>query len=380
MKSLGCISRIFIACAIGLTVEFSIAAAAQSQDVLGVIADNDAVLVDGRTFTIISGKGKGDASIQIKTSGAHELGPGAIIFRVNRKLYIVDSPLLLRANAADRQTADVGVDETRVNRIRIEYEPPKNPKHQAVYERIRGRRVLETLQQMLGPFRLPVELTIKTMGCDGLINSWFSYDNSVPTVHMCYELLQDIIGAVPPDATPVLGIAPYDAVVGPFLFWSLHEVGHAAFHIFGVPLFGREEDAADQFSVFLMLQFGKDQAHRWVKGAVYAAHDFIKEFQQNPEVQKRLEKFASVHGLPEQRVFNGLCLAYGADPVLFADVVESGFLPKMRADHCEHEYETFRYAFRREILPHIDRRMAKAVLDATWFPEPRWPSSPPTTH
>jgi hypothetical protein len=380
MKSPGCISRIFIAGAIGLTVEFSIVAAALSQDVPGVIADNDAVLVDGRTFTILSGKIKGDASIQIKTSGARELGPGAIIFRVKRKLYIVDAPLLLRANAADRQTADVGVDEAQVNRIRIEYEPPKNPKHQAVYERIRGRRVLETLQQMLSPFRLPVELTIKTMGCDGLINSWFSYDNSVPTVHMCYELLQDIIGAVTPDATPVLGIAPYDAVVGPFLFWSLHEVGHAVFHIFRVPLFGREEDAADQFSVFLMLQFGKNQAHRWVEGAVYAAHDFIKEFQQNSEVQKRLEKFASVHGLPEQRVFNGLCLAYGADPVLFADVVESGFLPKMRADHCAHEYETFRDAFRREILPHIDRRMAKAVLDATWFPEPRSPSSPPTTH
>jgi hypothetical protein len=376
MKNLGCISRFILAGALGLTVEFWVLAAALSQDLPGVIADNDAVLVDGRTFTIISGKIKDDASIQIKTSGAQELGPGAIIFRLNRKLYIVDVPLLLRVNAADLQTTDVGVDEAHVNRIRIEYEPPKNPKHQAVYERIRGRRVLETLQQMLGPFRLPVELTIKTMGCDGLINSWFSYDNSVPTVHMCYELLQDIIGAVPPDFTPVLGIAPYDAVVGPFLFWSLHEVGHAVFHIFGVPLFGREEDAADQFSVFLMLQFGKDQAHRWVEGAVYAAHDFIKDFQQNPEVQKRLEKFASVHGLPEQRVFNGLCLAYGADPVLFADVVASGFLPKMRADHCEHEYETFRYAFRRKILPHIDWRMAKAVLNATWFPAP----SPSTAH
>jgi hypothetical protein len=154
--------------------------AARSQDVAGVIADNDAVLVDGRTFTIISGKIKGDASIQIKTSGAQELGPGAIVFRVDRKFYVVDAPLHLGANAADRQTAGVRVDEAQVNRIRVEYEPPKNPKHQAVYERIRGRRVLETLQQMLGPFQLPVELTIKTMGCDGMINSWFSYDNSVP--------------------------------------------------------------------------------------------------------------------------------------------------------------------------------------------------------
>jgi hypothetical protein len=176
---------------------------------------------------------------------------------------------------------------------------------------------------------------------------------------------------MPPEPTPVLGITPHDAVVGQFLFWSLHELGHAVFNIFEVPLLGREEDAADQFAVYLMLQFGKDQAHRWVEGAAYAAHRFLIDYQENPEVQKRLEKFSSVHGLPEQRFYNGLCMAYGADSTLFADVVESGFLPKMRADNCEHEYQTFAYAFKTQIRPHIDRQMAKAVLSMTWFPEPR---------
>jgi hypothetical protein len=83
-----------------------------------------------------------------------------------------------------------------------------------------------------------------------------------------------------------------------------------------------------------------------------------------------MEKFASVHGLPEQRVFNGLCLAYGSDPVLFADVLVSGLLPKTRAGNCEHEYQTFAFAFKSIIRPHIDREMARAVLNTTWFPEP----------
>jgi hypothetical protein len=41
---------------------------------------------------------------------------------------------------------------------------------------------------------------------------------------------------------------------------TFHEVGHAAFDLFNVPIFGHEEDAADNFATFLMLQFGKGQA------------------------------------------------------------------------------------------------------------------------
>ena len=35
----------------------------------------------------------------------------------------------------------------------------------------------------------------------------------------------------------------------------LHELGHALFHKYDIPLFGREEDAADQFAAYFMLQF-----------------------------------------------------------------------------------------------------------------------------
>jgi hypothetical protein len=71
-----------------------------------------------------------------------------------------------------------------------------------------------------------------------------------------------------------------------------------------------------------------------------------------------------------------LCMAYGADAALFADVVATGFLPIMRAENCENEYQTFEHAFKTEIRPHIDRQMAKAVLNMTWFPEqPSRPSA-----
>jgi hypothetical protein len=61
-------------------------------------------------------------------------------------------------------------------------------------------------------------------------------------------------------------------------------------------------------------------------------------------LKKRLEKYSSVHGLPEQRFYNLVCLAYGANPREFADVVENGYLPKDRADNSEYESQTFQSA------------------------------------
>src|SRR5271166_5584292 len=61
-----------------------------SQDVIGELANNEGIFVDGKTFKIARGKAKGDPSAQIAKMGAKEVGPGAIIFRYNDKLYMVE--------------------------------------------------------------------------------------------------------------------------------------------------------------------------------------------------------------------------------------------------------------------------------------------------
>ena len=140
------------------------------------------------------------------------------------------------------------------------------------------------------------------------------------------------------------------------------------FDLFQTPLFRREEDAADQFAVCVMLQFGQDRGRRLIAGAAYAANEVMKTFNQKSSVAKPLEKYSSVHGLPEQRFYNLVCWAYGADPKTFANVVEKGYLPQRRAGNCEYEYQTFKRAWTSEMSPHIDRQMARAVLDTTWLP------------
>src|SRR5690349_9671127 len=71
-------------------------------------------------------------------------------------------------------------DDARPDRIRIEYAPPRNADHQNLYELLKQRGALESLQRIFSPFRLPGDLTLRTVGCDGVSNAW--YQQSVVSV------------------------------------------------------------------------------------------------------------------------------------------------------------------------------------------------------
>jgi hypothetical protein len=55
------------------------------------ISDNDSIFVDGNSFRVVPGKGKGDASALIRSLGAQALGPGVVVFRSGDKLYMADA-------------------------------------------------------------------------------------------------------------------------------------------------------------------------------------------------------------------------------------------------------------------------------------------------
>jgi Putative metallopeptidase len=73
----------------------------------------------------------------------------------------------------------------------------------------------------------------------------------------------------------------------------------------------------------------------------------------DPEVTVPLVAFSDIHAAPAQRYFNLICLAYGAHPVLFAEVVDKNLLPKARARNCGREYHQVAFAFRETLRPHV---------------------------
>jgi Putative metallopeptidase len=337
-----------------LTVALATSAwtAARAQSTAG-IADKDSIFIDGKTFQIVPGKAHDDFAKRVEGMGAREIGPGAIIFRSGDKLYIAGAPI------------DMPALEPQKGPILITYEPIKNPEHQKIYEMVKERRTLETIKLLLSPFRIPVDLNIKTVGCDGVANAWFDQDGKNRTIRICYEYLKEVMDKLPKETTPE-GIEPHEALIGQLLFAVLHETGHAMFNIFEVPIFGHQEDAADQFATYIMLQFGGERAHRLIRGAAYSYKGFIKDLKDKPQVTMPLAAFSSDHGQPEERFYNLACTAYGYDPKIFAAMVEKDYLPQSRAKKCKFEYEDITYAMSQVIGPHVDKERAKKVLATVW--------------
>jgi len=251
--------------------------------------------------------------------------------------------------AAQAPAAPVG------NQIRIVYGEPKTPEHRIIYERLQKRRVLEDLQDFLSPLKLPKPLTIKTEAC-GVVNAYYSSG----AVTICYEYIA-WIHQVARKVTLSNEISLEDAVVGPFVDVLLHEVSHAIFDLLQIPLFGREEDAADQLAAFILLQFGNDVARRTITGAAMLFR------QMAADQQPGSADYAAVHGLPAQRFINVLCIAYGAQPQLFADYVKQGFLPVFRVGYCRWEYRQIAHAFKTLIGPHIDPVLQEKVRGREWL-------------
>src|SRR5262249_41734301 len=87
--------------------------------------------------------------------------------------------------------------EDRPNRMKFEYVPPTNPAHQHLYELVKRGRLLEKLQEVFSPLRLPIDLTLRTIGCDGVSNAWYHR----PDVSVCYEYLDEIYQTMPKETT-----------------------------------------------------------------------------------------------------------------------------------------------------------------------------------
>ena len=298
------------------------------------------------------------------------------MFSFGWKVTLAGALVFVAAIGPDRGLAQSNVSSAKIDHpswVSIIYDPPEDSAFQDLYDLLRERHALESIREILRPFRSPEALTIKTAECRE-VNAWYRREAFKPTVTVCYELLKHILGSLPNQDNPY-GLTPADAAVGQFFFATLHEVGHAIFDILDVPMFGHEEDAADNFATYIMLQFGEGQAHRLIGGAAWSWRAYLGDYKKNPVVPTRLSAFASNHGLPQERFYNLICLAFGADRIGFDDFAT--YLPSTRAPTCWREYGTLVRAFEKEITPHIDQEVARQVLHRNWLEALESGSVPP---
>jgi Putative metallopeptidase len=273
------------------------------------------------------------------------------------------------------------------DRVVIAYVEPADKFHRPLYDALKQHQALEKMRDVLARIRWPRTLRLELKGCNGDSNAW--YEDA--TITVCYEYLSDMWRAANSHRRTAY-ISREDAFMGPLVDTFLHESGHAMFDLLKVPLLGREEDAADQVAAYLVLQLPKEMKKKLILGGAYSYTSELKVRSARDLKRPRLGfgrhiTNADEHGTPAQRLYNLLCIAYGADKELFADVVKQGFLPAQRAEMCEDEYRQIDFAMRQLIGPHIDGglqalvpgRKTEAASNAA-TPPPAAPEGAPKAH
>ena len=248
--------------------------------------------------------------------------------------------------------------DARTDQVSIVYAEPTDARHFPIRQEMQDRGLLETVGALLNSFRLPRELAVEARGCNGREAAWYGFDRAV----FCYEYVELILRHSPKVATPG-GVQRADAIVGAILDTILHEAAHGIIEILDIPVLGREEDAADFFSIYLLLQFPAEDARRLIQGVAFTVGSEARE---DFEEVQRPQDFAGVHGMNAQRHFNVLCLAYGANPALFDNIVPPG-LPPWRARHCGGEWSLLQRAFSKVVLPHVDEAKLRAAIAQARF-------------
>ena len=245
--------------------------------------------------------------------------------------------------------------------VKVAYEQPSK-KYEQLYEALKSRQVLERLQRFLSPLRLPRDLTVRLAECGA---DTVAYAPSGP-VTICYEMVDKVVTITMQNTTDAN--EQILVIDGTFVQAVLHETAHAIFDLLQVPVWGREDDAADRLAALIMLQFGDQVALTTIVGTV-------KFFEYSKRAWTGAD-FADAGSPEAQRFYNFLCIAYGGDRITFAFLAPptgprpGNRLPTLtehRASRCAGEFEQVRHAFDLRIMPYVDPDLVIKVRASQWL-------------
>ncbi|EHY0995142.1 DUF4344 domain-containing metallopeptidase [Vibrio parahaemolyticus] len=220
--------------------------------------------------------------------------------------------------------------------IRIEYMPAETTHDKLAEQSIQSSDVnpiFVRLSQDYFPFRKP--LTLIYGGEDGPM-----YDPDTHTIHIPYTFYLESLNYFSNNQyEDRYGKSPKTGALDTLLHTLLHEAGHAYIEDQSIPVLGKEEDAVDNFSTILLIDYLDDGADM----AISAADMFAFESDDRPDYYD-FGEYIDEHSFDLQRYFSTLCLVYGSDPEQYKsllDEVEKDYL-RDRKDFCQYNYENIR--------------------------------------
>src|SRR5882724_11415139 len=137
--------------------------------------------------------------------------------------------------------------------------------------------------------------------------------------------------------------------LGNTLFALMHEMAHGLIADLGLPVLGREEDAADAFATISILAMKTEFTHRVLVNA--AKGWMISDRRSRDSGESAI--FYDAHGLDLQRAYNIICLMVGSDPDQFDDLATEANLPEDRRETCQGDYSNASWSWNKALEPYM---------------------------
>lgn len=198
-----------------------------------------------------------------------------------------------------------------------------SPENRSVNQVLKQNHILERVGASFQKiYQLDSTIQISTEQC-GQVNAFYYGRGKIA---LCLEMVSASIER----ARKVLSEPKKRALlVGSSLKVVLaHELGHALIDLLHLPVTGREEDVADQISLFTVLHLNAQEMA--VAGSLLVFND---EYEGT---------VGDTHSLDSQRRINMMCWAYGANPNRFAYLRSK--IPNYRVGNCSKEFRQLNFA------------------------------------
>ena len=151
------------------------------------------------------------------------------------------------------------------------------------------------------------------------------------------------------------GLSPKDRqglaefVAGNMLFALLHELGHAVVSEMGLPVLGKEEDAADSFAATRLIVAVSGFSDRVL---TEAAKGWFMTNRRDKKEGDPVPPY-DAHGLDLVRAYQIVCFMVGSDEDKFKNLADETKLPKDRQDSCARDYNKAANSWGLVLKPHL---------------------------
>jgi hypothetical protein len=227
--------------------------------------------------------------------------------------------------------------------IRVVYRPVKSAFANRWGEVYQKSKLFETAVAPLNAnFVLPRDLTVEVAEC-GFVNAF--YEPSKHRIVVCYDLTAYLVKTF-----RSAGMSTQEAelqALNATVFTFYHEMAHMLIGELDLPVTGKEEDVADQFSALLLSNAGDSG-----QGAILAAAQW---FGSSKSSDSRVQ-YMDEHSLNEQRAYYLICLLHAKQPEKLGRLVRKLGFKEERLAKCELEYRQISRSWGLMMTPYLRQK------------------------